>query len=107
MKLQVNGIKAEMAKLKANLEAAKQLRLKPVSEKLVAELKEATPVKTGHARDGWQVEYVNGKAIITNDVPYIKELNEGTSAQAPAFFIEKVVLENKDVTPSGVIVSYR
>lgn len=78
----------------------------------------STPVDTGHARANWQVgldveptEVLNevdpsgastiSKAVtvlsdrkseqtihITNNVPYIKRLNDGWSAQAPANFVE-------------------
>lgn len=56
-------------------------------DKLVVKLAEATPVDTGHAAAGWHKE---GTHII-NDVPYVKELNEGSSQQAPANFIEQVI----------------
>lgn len=81
----------------------------------------ATPVDTGHARANWQVSVdspltnelaaedktgmvtINkGKAIaeqrkqgqtiyITNNTPYIGELNQGSSAQAPAEFVQIAV----------------
>jgi len=38
---------------------------------------------------------------ITNGVPYIKKLNEGSSKQAPARFIENTVLQN-DFTIVGL-----
>lgn len=80
----------------------------------------ATPVDTGRARSNWQVEINtpargeaepvsaqeaidaavrvvnesrNGDAIhITNNLAYIGKLNEGHSAQAPARFVEKSIL---------------
>jgi hypothetical protein len=81
----------------------------------------ATPVKTGHARANWQVGIedepvdeldeedksgqstlnaakakVAGRApgqtiFVTNNVPYIAALNDGSSAQAPAQFVEKAI----------------
>ncbi len=81
-----------------------------------------TPVKTGHARANWQVGLVapiteeidaedkTGAAtiarnntlikarekrvdiILSNNVPYINKLNEGSSSQAPAGFIQIAVL---------------
>ncbi len=83
----------------------------------------ATPVDTGHARANWQVgidapiteeideEDQSGAATITknagtiraatpqksiilsNNVPYIQQLNEGSSAQAPAQFVQLAILE--------------
>lgn len=82
-----------------------------------------TPVLTGHARANWQVGLgvaqkseldeedksggptigrnraeINrsrqGKAIfISNNVPYINELNAGSSAKAPAMFVQIAVQE--------------
>jgi hypothetical protein len=81
-----------------------------------------TPVKTGHARANWQIglvapitkeidaEDIDGAAtiarnntlirarekrvdiILSNNVPYINELNEGSSSQAPAGFVQLAVL---------------
>jgi hypothetical protein len=83
-------------------------------------LVEATPVDTGHARVNWtptvaaparaEIEGADpssavdpvaafgpaspGDAMfITNNVPYIRRLNEGSSPQAPAGFVEKAVEE--------------
>ncbi len=33
----------------------------------------------------------NGPVFLTNAVPYIEQLNEGSSAQAPAKFVEKAI----------------
>ncbi|MEO0497938.1 MAG: hypothetical protein AAF141_11330 [Pseudomonadota bacterium] len=75
----------------------------------------ATPVDTGRARGNWQTtldaparEQVEGTtprvgeadavaaaakmgkvAFVSNNVPYIGRLNEGSSKQAPAGFVEK------------------
>lgn len=82
-----------------------------------ANLREATPVDTGHARANWvpsigtpATEVVsgeaanasgvaallgykleNGPAWESNNVPYIQVLNDGSSTQAPALFIEAAV----------------
>lgn len=76
----------------------KELRVK--EEILIDMLKEATPIDTGKAREGWTVTDEG----LENDVEYISELNDGTSKQAPARFIEKTLLAHRDVTPSGIIV---
>jgi len=70
--------------------------------RVVESLKEATPVDTGNARDGWRIE--DGK--IVNDVEYISSLNEGHSKQAPSHFIEQTVLNTTGVKPNGTIVQY-
>lgn len=79
----------------------------------------ATPVDTGRARANWQVSlgapvttelddtgaqvalsrnkaviesYRGGELILQNNVPYIGALNAGSSAQAPAGFVEKAIM---------------
>ena len=66
----------------------------------VARLAVATPVRTGVARAGWR--YSNGS--IRNDVPYVSELNAGTSQQAPAHFVEMALLADPHILPDGTIV---
>lgn len=73
-----------------------------VNEKInmhVANLKDNTPVDTGKAKAGWY--YKNG--AIQNDVDYIDKLNAGSSKQAPAYFVEKTLLQHGAI-PNGTIV---
>lgn len=79
------------------------LNINKAKEKLLTRLKEATPVDTGEARDGWRTT----SSGIVNDVEHISELNAGSSQQAPAFFIEKVVLTEDGVKANGSIVQYK
>lgn len=81
------------------LAAAGQVEKK--REEMVAKLRAATPVDTGEARAGWQIA---GNAIV-NDVDHISNLNEGTSKQAPARFIERTLLQEPGVVPNGIIVT--
>ena len=89
----------------------------------LADLKTATPVDTGRARASWVLTYAPNKfkdtvsyepeilrpvsktkidtVYITNGVDYIEDLNAGSSSQASARFIERVVL--KRYNPEGVI----
>ena len=88
-------------------------------EKLAAPLtqfyknvKEATPVKTGRAKNSWEIEVITvdksdkrkkeAKATVYNTAPYMEKLNAGSSTQAPPRFIEKEALKLFD--PDGVIV---
>jgi len=73
---------------------------KSIINNLVNKLKDATPVDTGKARDGW---YADGDKI-KNDVEYINYLNQGSSMQAPTHFIEKTLISN-GAKPEGTIVS--
>lgn len=69
-------------------------------DRLVSRLKTATPVDTGEARDGW---HRVGNTIV-NNVDHISYLNEGSSPQASAHFVESTVLSEPGVVPVGTIV---
>lgn len=96
----VKGVQLTMKSISAEFKNLVQEGKLREMDQLVNELKEATPVDTGEARDGW---HHDGKSI-RNDVEHLKYLNEGSSKQAPAHFIEQTVLAHKGVSPSGVIV---
>jgi hypothetical protein len=68
--------------------------------KITEDLKNNTPIDTGEARRGWEIEGEN----IVNRVEHIAELNEGSSSQAPAYFIERTVLSHSEVKTNGLIV---
>jgi hypothetical protein len=74
--------------------------LESKTKELVEDLKAATPVDTGTAQEGWEVK---GNQI-ENLVPYIEPLNEGSSKQAPSYFIERTLLNIPGVSPNGIIV---
>jgi hypothetical protein len=60
----------------------------------------ATPVDTGKARASWRIE---GKEVVS-DVAYMADLNDGSSAQAPSYFIERAILADPSLVPNGTIV---
>jgi hypothetical protein len=91
----------------------------------------ATPVDTGRARANWQVSidteldaeldstnvqgtlsrnqgvirgYRGGTIILQNNLPYIEALNNGSSAQAPAGFVEKAVQAAANAVASSKVV---
>lgn len=94
----------------------------------------ATPVKTGRARANWRVgigspvqgttdaEDQGGQAtvqaakakintadsdddiFISNSLPYIGELNNGSSAQAPAGFVEKAIQKGVAVVKNSRLI---
>jgi hypothetical protein len=96
-----------MIKIKNNLNLKKEINEQTnlakdiIIKKLIKDLKEETPVDTGAARDGWKY---TGKSIV-NEIPYIDDLNKGTSKQAPSYFIEKTLLKSLAVRPNGTIVT--
>ena len=101
MKMKITGINSTFEALKIKLEDEKMKELRRVSKLMVADLKESTPVDTGLARDSWKAVEKKRSIEISNDVEYLKYLNEGSSKQAPSHFVEKVAL--KHGTPIGAI----
>jgi hypothetical protein len=94
--------------LKKQLDKEIVTRLKPISEKIVSDLKDVTPVDTGAAANSWVVTELDKEKLsfqIKNDKDYIKYLNAGSSNQAPANFIERTVLDYG--SPKGPIVEYK
>lgn len=88
-------IKIDQAQLKAKVraKAAEVLEAKftDMFVDLTAPPPEGTPVDTGQARNGWQLDVsqpLNPK--ITNPLPYIGRLNDGHSSQSPAGFIDAI-----------------
>ena len=71
-----------------------------LKRKLLTNIKEATPVDTGRARNGWRLIANN----IINEVPYVDDLNNGTSTREPLFFIERAVLNTRGIKVRGQIV---
>lgn len=78
---------------------------------LIGDMRIATPIRTGYARSRWSFsdrsEFAAGYRVVnnsiffgkrewvlTNDAPYIGRLNMGSSQQAPAYFIESVLLQH-------------
>ncbi len=54
----------------------------------------ATPVKDGTARRGWHATAPAkpfDEGVVENQVAYIGKLNDGSSSQSPANFVENVV----------------
>ena len=88
MSFKLLNVDKEFERLSKELEKESKGKL-PIRQ-IVAELKDATPVDTGLARDSWTTD---GNKI-ENSVPYIEHLNRGSSKQAPAHFIENVCLKH-------------
>jgi len=76
-----------------------------VSTQVLEELRAVTPKDTGEASNSWEITNLTKTSFkVTNDEDYIKYLNAGSSKQAPANFIEKVVLDYG--TARGNVVDY-
>ncbi len=102
MKVVLKGFETTQRSLLTKAESITQAKKKTITNDIVRKLKDATPVDTGEARDGWKTESGN----IVNNVEHIGSLNHGSSQQAPSFFVEKTILSDNRVSQNGVIVTY-
>lgn len=114
--IKLKGVKDEFNRLdKETTEAINSLARVQALDTLT-KLKSATPVDTGRARNSWALTQnkttfrdaktgavlpttlppISGNEIetlyLTNGTPYIEDLNQGSSKQAPARFIEATIL---------------
>ena len=87
--------------LRKDFDRVVQQSLSKRKKEMLAALKAATPIDTGEAREGWHIE---GNSLV-NRVDHIERLNEGSSKQAPARFIELTLLQQPGVVPNGTIVT--
>lgn len=81
------------------LEEAIQERLEEVATDIFVDLAAppplGTPVDTGFARNGWQIDLSDPTGPqITNSVVYIGKLNDGHSKQSPAGFVDAIIDKN-------------
>lgn len=83
MRLTVTGLD----ETEADLETAITDTRDRLAVTVLEELRAATPVETGRAREGWHMTETG----IRNDVPYVGRLNAGSSRQAPAGFVEAAI----------------
>ena len=104
MKIKISGCKATLKEVRVKSEAARQLIVNLKSQALEKELIAVTPIDTGVAKAGWRREKTPLGYDIKNDVPYVQRLNQGSSKQAPRYFIEQTAL--KYGTPKGAIVEF-
>ncbi len=103
MTMKIKGILTTKMSLKAKTDNIIAEGLDKASLSLLTELKRKTPVDTGEARDSWQ-RFAPSKQVvlITNDADHIESLNDGSSKQAPEYFIERTAV--KYGRPLGLIV---
>lgn len=98
-------------KLRAAVEEVADYSGEMAAKRLMQALILATPIKTGYARSQWTFERKPNPPLsksvstssmfglresnfqVSNYAPYIIYLNQGSSRQAPAFFIEQTILE--------------
>jgi hypothetical protein len=96
---------AEIRRLQREMKVVSRQHCQKKSEQLLSRLVLATPIDTGAAAQGWSLNKTREGNVLTNSEEHIRYLNEGSSVQAPARFIEKEAL--KIGRPNGVIVKYK
>jgi hypothetical protein len=103
--LEIVNFQKAMRQLEDELLAAGNIEIKARIEFGTQQLRQVTPVDTGEARSGWYNEMdftMRGKLLsgtIINEVEHISELNNGSSQQAPKYFIEQVLSKIGLITP--------
>lgn len=102
MQIKINNIEATLTKLRKDFNRLRPTELLKKAIVINAELAAATPVDTGRAMQGWTVREEGTTAVITNEVPYIQDLNNGHSKQAPSFYVESILLQHG--VPNGALV---
>jgi hypothetical protein len=103
IKMSVKNIEQELERVLGLHSSTTKKALDKESDLLLHNLKLATPVDTGLARDSWLLEKGKESNVLSNPVEYIEHLNNGSSKQAPAYFIESTVLER--AKPVGTVVT--
>jgi len=103
--LDVVNYRAELAKIEEEVMEMANAEIQTKMVYAVAKLKVVTPVDTGEARLGWSgipTTEVGGNitdGYIVNEVEHIEALNNGSSKQAPRYFIEQVLSTIGLITP--------
>jgi len=106
MKMSIRGIQAAKRSLSTGTKAVIKDGVQRESLLLFKELINATPVDTGEAKESWRYNAASyDSAVISNSAEHIAHLNDGSSAQAPEYFIERTALRYG--TAKGVIVEKR
>lgn len=94
--LEVVNFKQELKRIEEEVQQLGNLGIHEQIEYATEQLRVVTPVATGLARASWSnskdLNYKgDASGTISNDVDYIATLNQGSSKQAPKYFIEQVL----------------
>jgi len=97
--LEVVNFKQELKRIEQEVLDLAEAGLHERVEYATKQLRVVTPVDTGEAREGWEYETTSLKkilglediAVIRNEVDHVTYLNQGSSKQAPKYFIEQVL----------------
>jgi hypothetical protein len=94
--LEVVNFKKELKRIEEEVLELGQIGVHEQIDYATDQLRIVTPVDTGEARKGWRNKKYNNifrpeSGVIINDVEHIVYLNNGSSQQAPKYFIEQVL----------------
>jgi hypothetical protein len=82
-----------------SLSRAYAAKVEALGAELLEKVKEKTPVDTGAAKEAWELKLegdgFDRKAIISNGLPYVAELEYGSSSQAPLGMLALSIEEMK------------
>lgn len=99
--LDVVDFKKEMLRIEKEVEQLANAGIHERIDYATNQLRIVTPVDTGEAREGWKNrKFLNGAGVILNEVEHIVYLNNGSSKQAPKYFIEQVLTTIGLITPN-------
>lgn len=106
MRMNISNIDSTFKELSKQINEQSKTVLEKESKVVLTQLVLETPVDTGRAQAGWELNVNNDKSVsIVNDVPYIEALNNGHSQQAPAHFVENIALQHG--RPKGSIITVK
>ena len=86
------NVDREFKQLEVKYKELSKTEAAKASSNLLSSLIAATPIDTGFARESWSLSKTLEGHKLRNSAEYIKFLNEGTSLQAPRYFIEATAL---------------
>lgn len=92
MKLKVTGINITLKNIDKGFEEASEKGLLATTLAMKTALVAATPIDTGEARAAWSARKIPTGYSVTNVAEHIIRLNEGSSKQAPKWFIERTAI---------------
>jgi len=94
--ISIRNIDNELLKISVAMRKESEKKIRRIVDRMVSHLVIVTPIDTGYARESWRVEETGKKNLpfrVENDAEYIQRLNEGSSKQAPPYFIERVAIQ--------------
>lgn len=103
--LEIRNFKEELKRVRREVTTLANYEIKDKIDYATDTLRLVTPVDTGEAREGWSSTKNTDRfgftgGTLKNPVEHISYLNEGSSKQAPKYFIEQVLLTIGLLTPN-------